>query len=353
MNTTTPNLFHYATKELDQDAALAYILTWARPAYRESHHRLYRLGTAMLHSLLTTKISETAVPAITSLDIKTQVGRIDLLALINDQNEDGLVLLVEDKVDTHEHSKQIERYIETARKQYPNRRIVPVYVKTRNASRHSLPPEKKCGRFLRCDLLNVLNRFPNTGDTIVDNFREHLQGWEDETNSSLQEPFSKWNRGHREGYYTELEKRMAKEDKWEYWGWYPVNNPAGGFLSFEFAESTMKRKPYDVTMYLQIEDGIRLTVRIGEWRGPGVGKQLMNMVLELLEENARQAGDIEIDKAGRFRGGASAAVAEITFGDAVSYLALTDEGAVDMDETVRRLDRARGFVSKVASLYPD
>ena len=137
MNSTAPNLFHYATKELAQDATLAYILAWAKPAYREAHPRLYRLGTDMLQALLATKIGETAIPTVTSLDVKTQVDRIDLLALINVENEDGLVLLVEDKVDTDEHSNQLKRYIETAKKRYPKRQIVPVYVKTGNASQWS------------------------------------------------------------------------------------------------------------------------------------------------------------------------------------------------------------------------
>ena len=351
MNSNAPNLFHYATKELAQDAALAYILAWARPAYRESHPRLHRLGTSMLGSLLATRIGETDVPTVTSLDVETQVDRIDLLARINDENEDGFVLLVEDKVDTHEHSKQIERYIEKARKHYPNRKIIPVYVKTGNASQGSLPSEEKCGHFLRRDLLDVLDRFPDTVDTVVDNFREHLQGWEDETSSYRHLPPSEWNWGAREGFYNELEKRMEKECKWRF-----ENNPAGGFLSFAFAAHTIARKPHEVTMYLQIElgeDANRLTVRLGAWSGPGVRKKLMYEVWELLEDNARQADDIRIKNAGRFRRGASAAVAEVTFGDGENYLALTDGGIVDMDATVRCLDRAREFVSKVASLSPD
>ena len=342
MNTTTPNLFHYATKELAQDAALAYILTWARPAYRESHPRIYRLGTAMLHSLLATKIGETAVPAITALDIKTQYDHIDLLVRINDVNEDGLVLLVEDKVDTDEHSDQINHYIASAKKHYPNREIIPVYVKTGNASWQSLPPEEKCGRFLRRDLLKVLDRFPDTGDTIVDNFRAHLQDWESETNSYRYLPPSEWRWGSMEGFYTELQNRMEKEAPQDCGDWGYAPNPAGGLLWFYFAENTMARKPHEVTMYLQIENATRLTVRLVERSGPGIRAPLMYKVLELLKDNARQASDIRIKKAGRFRGGASAAVAEVTFGDGESYLALADEGAVDMVETVRRLDRARG-----------
>ena len=353
MNSNAPNLFHYATTERSQDAALAYILAWAQPAYRESHPRLHRLGTAMLRALLATKIGETAVPTVTSLDVETQVYRIDLLARINDENEDGLVLIVEDKVYTDERSNQIERYTETTKKHYPNRKIVPVYVKTGNASRQALPPEEKCGRFLRRDLLDVLDRFPDTGDTIVDNFREHLQVWENETDSYRHVPPSEWNWGCREGFYTELENRMEKEDKWDCWGWKYVHNPAGGFRWFAFAENTIARKPHEVAMYLQIEDATQLTVRLSKRVGPGVRAPFMYKVLGLLKDNARQADDIRIKKAGRFRGGASAAVAEVTFGDGERYLALTDEGTVDMDVTVQRLDRTREFVAKVASLYPD
>ena len=47
------------------------------------------------------------------------------------------------------------------------------------------------------------------------------------------------------------------------------------------------------------------------------------------------------------------AVAKVTFGDGESYLALKDEGTVDMDATVRCLDRMREFVDEVASRYLD
>ena len=295
--------------------------------------------------------AKTAVPTVASLHVETQVDRIDVLALINGENEDGLVLLVEDKVETHEHSNQIERYIETAKKKYPNREIVSVYMKTMNASLRDLPPAEKCGRFLRSDLLDVLDRFPDTGDTIVDNFRAHLQDWENETSSYLDVPFSKWGDKwmRYEGFYIELENRMAKEGKWNRPKWKYVSNPAGEFLCFAFAETPMARKPHEVTMYLQIENATRLTVRLsGNER---IRAPFMYEVLRLLKDNLRQADDVRIKKAGRFRGGATAAVAEITFGDENRYLALKDGGIVDMDTTIRRLDRAREFVAEVASRH--
>ena len=356
MNSNTPNLFDYATKELAQDAALAYILAWSEPAYRELHHGLHRLGTAMLHALLATRIGESVVPTVTSVRVETQVDRIDLLVRINDEYEEGLVLLVEDKLDTHEHSEQIARYLETAKKRFPNREIVPVYVKTGNASRWSLPSEKECGRFLRRDLLDVLDRFPDTGDTVVDNFRAHLQVWEDETNSFRHVHPSKWNYRAMEGFYSELQYRMWKEYKWDCGDWLNVPNPAGGFLCFYFAENTIKQKPYETTMYLQIELGVdvnRLTVRLSEKRGPGIRAPLMYEVLELLTDNARHADAIKVNKAGRFRGGGSGAVAEVTFGDRECYLARKDGGIINMEATMQRLDRTRQFVSRVAHLYSD
>ena len=352
-----PNLYSFATKELAQDATLAYILAWAKPGYRESHPRLHRLGTDMLRALLATRNDEANVPIVTSLDVKTQVDRIDVLALINDENQDSLVLIVEDKVGTHEHSNQIKRYIETAEKKYPNRKIVPVYMKTMNASQQDLPPKNECGRFLRRDLLDVLGRFPDTGDTIVDNFRAHLQVWENETINYRDEPFSKWGDKCVEGFYMELENRMAKERKWNDLGWEYVNNPREGFYCCYFTENTIALKPHEVTMYLQIEqikDATRLTVRCSERRGPGVRAPFMYEVLELLKSKAQfeskdgQTDDITIIKAGRFRGGASAAVAEVTFGDENSYIALKDDGIVDMDATMQRLDRVREFVREAA-----
>ena len=349
MNSTVPNLFYYATKELAQDAALAYILEWAKPVHQETHSRLHELGTALLRGLLASKSKKLPSPVI-SLEVERQFKHIDLLASINVKSEDGLVLIIEDKVDTDEHSNQLKRYEKLAEKCYQNRQIVPVYVKTGNVSLHKLPDS--WGRFLRRDLLAVLNRFPDTGNTIVDNFRAHLQEWEDKTNSYRDRAVDDWQNPQIEGFYNELENRMAKDSKWNdpHWGY--EHNRAGEVLCFAFAGNTIEQKPHEVEMYLQIdEDATRLSVRLGEWDELGIQSQYMHKVLKRLMDNAPDH-DIGIKKAGRFRGGETGAVAEVTFGDEDSYLALNDGEIVNMEETMQRLDRAREFVSKVASQYP-
>ena len=177
---TIPNLYEFATKELAQDATIAYILAWADPTYRKSHPSLHALGTELLHSLLWTQ--EVDLPLIETLHIKTQAEKIDILVQINtDKNANRIILLIEDKVSTTEHSNQIERYKEIAEKKYSGSydRLVTVYLKTGNVSKEELPPKDKCGHFLRRDLLDVLNGFQDTKNVIVDDFRTHLQRRDD------------------------------------------------------------------------------------------------------------------------------------------------------------------------------
>ncbi len=197
----------------------------------------------------------------------------------------------------------------------------------------------------------MLTKFRDIGDTIVDNFRVHLERWEERTNSYLHVKPCEWEWWRRQGFYTELEKRMPKEPRWNWPGGGYAANPAGGILYFAFAGNSVARNSHGITVYLQIENATRLTVRLGSWTegGPRIRAPLMYEVLGLLEESARQAGDFEIKKAGRFRGGGSAAVAEVTFADGKNYLALDGQGILDMDRTVRRLDRMREIVAEVAS----
>ena len=111
--TSTPNLYRFATKELAQDATLAYLLAWANPSCRNSYPDLHRLGTSLIEALFR-QYNRMKAPEVTAIEIGTQVDRIDVLARINDENEKGVLLQIEDKVGSDEHSNQIERYIETA-----------------------------------------------------------------------------------------------------------------------------------------------------------------------------------------------------------------------------------------------
>lgn len=360
--TIPPNLYSFATKELAQDATIAYILAWADPVYRNRYPHLHELGAALLRALLKTQLDDSEIPAVQSLVVEAQIKHVDVLVRINGNDpDDGLILLIEDKIDTHEHSDQINTYIKEVKKPHPDTPVVAVYLKTGNASVADLPDPSKCGRFLRQDLLGILDRFPDTSDTIIDNFRSHLQRWEDETNGFSNKPLGEWDGDQKwclliQGLYLELERRMRMDDRHS-WGnpeWSYVSNPAGGFWYFAFQFTLPFRQPIkeeviQIDVYLQIEDATRLTLRLGIRDGNNkVNSELMYKALELAEETAAGKYPFNIRKAGRFRGGSSAAVAEITFGDEGGYLALDKNGIIDMDQTIDRLEMAGKFVEKMA-----
>ena len=356
----TPNPYGLAMSEPLQDATIAYILAWADPKYRKSHPQLHALGTELLRSLLLTQ--GMGLPLIQTLHIETQVvvktkrDRIDILVQTNeDQDDNRIILIIEDKVSTTEHSNQIKRYKKAVRKKYSGRydHLVAVYLKTGNESREYLPPKDKCGRFLRRDLLDVLDRFQDTQNTIVDDFRTYLQRWEDNTNRWKSEHYSKWQWEQWEGFYTALES-MWRENG-DRCGWEYYSNPSGGFLACWLCDGqkgefnrvgTCKRY---AELFIQIHDAMRLTVRLGAGKAMDrVDNPLMWQVFNTLEEiNGRTSSDIGIKKAGTFRGGKGGAIADVTFGDQDPWFAVDSNGIVDMDATIERLRRLLELLRQV------
>lgn len=344
--TTTPNLYKFATNELAQDATIAYLLAWADPAYRESHPHLHTLSTELLRSLLQTQ--KVDLPQIETLCIETQVDRIDILVRINtDIDTNRIILLIEDKIDTKEHSNQIECYKKTVKKKYSGQydRLVAVYLKTGNESKASLPDEGKCGHFMRRDLLDVLNGFQDTGNVIVDDFRTHLQGWEDETNRWESASYDEWKctERAREGFYAGIERRWDDDCGWKYFA-----NKAGGFLACCLGFKYIGTKNRHADLYMQIYDAMRLTVRLGSGNAlDNVRSPFMYQVLDALNEEAFD--DIRIKKSGAFRGGGAAAVANVTFDEQGPWFAVDRNGVLNMDTTIERLRRLEKLLQKVAT----
>ena len=333
-----------------QDATLAYIMAWADPKYRQLHKRLHDLGTELLRALLATQ--GVALPRIETLAIETQVDRIDIVVKINtDKNSNRIVLIIEDKVSTREQSNQIERYKCAAKENYEGEfdDLVAVYLKTGNESKESLPDKDRCGRFLRRDLINTLEGFKDTGNVIVDDFRTYLQKWEDDTNRWRSVHYNCWQLSQREGFYAALEERWrSKYYDWSGWGYVP--NPSGGFLGWWGGSERIGTEEQDLVIYLQIDNGTRLTVRLG--RGPGnkVRSPIMYEALRAIDSVCIESPkDIQCEKAGRFRGGNSADVAKLTFAGTDPWFTVDSDGLVDVDVSVDRLCRARKLIRRVAA----
>ena len=266
MNPNAPNLFHYATKELSQDAMICWLIEWAGQGKGAGleQEELRRGGRRFVSALLNHKRTDTD-PIELEDEVKTKIHRqdrrIDVLALIDDKH----VLLIEDKTGGKDHSKQLERYYELVKKgrteigEVEKERLHPVYLKTGNqalADDHRIETETKYKVFHRTDFLDVLNGCASHNSILLD-FRQHLQEMEDQTNSYTQwtrdadrESWRAW-----EGFYRRLEAELddsTREIRWNF-----VNNPAGGFLGFYWWS------PGDV-IYLQIETELSRPVSRGK-----------------------------------------------------------------------------------------
>lgn len=358
---TTPNIFDFAKSELSQDATLGYILAWADPQYRQNNPSLNELGENLLRALVTAAAGEKDVSnplqavAIEKVKVGTQRDRIDVWTEIND----SVFLIIEDKIDTEEHHEQIKKSIGKAAGYHNSDdalwpEILAVYVKTGNESTKRRSKSAPCGIFLRDDLLEVLSKTPGTGNTIVEEFRRHLQGWSIATASFRETAWQHWTWMAIQGYYLALGQWLSGEaGSDEDWGYVP--NAEGGFLGFwwHFREFETQQ----CRLYLQIEDGVRLTIRVGDARNDigddiKVGKDLLWRLFYALEDVAMENRfkRIHVPKAGRFRGGWSANVVDLRFdNDDETYLATDQDNVLDWSATQQRLSLAMEFVVAVCA----
>ena len=251
MNSNAPNLFHYATKELSQDAMICWLIKWAGQGKGggPEQEELRRCGRRFVSALLN---HNSADPIELEDEVKTEIHqqdrRIDVLAQIDNKH----VLLIEDKTGGKDHSKQLERYYELVKKgrtkigEVEKEHLHPVYLKTGNqtlADDHRIETETKYKVFNRTDFLNVLNGYEGRNSILLD-FRQRLQEIEDQTNS-----YTQWTRDDEreswrawEGFYRRLEGELDDGSCKIWWGYIPI----GDFLGFYWWS------PED-SIYLQIE----------------------------------------------------------------------------------------------------
>ncbi|MCT7654457.1 PD-(D/E)XK nuclease family protein [Oceanimonas sp. NS1] len=99
-----PNLFNFATSELSQDALLCWLLSWSDPRQQANDNKLHQLGRTLLTALITE--AGGTPTSINHVEVLRQYRRLDVLCRIND----NLILMIEDKTGTQEHSNQLVRY---------------------------------------------------------------------------------------------------------------------------------------------------------------------------------------------------------------------------------------------------
>ena len=320
-NIRTPNIFSFATSELSQDAILSWLIKWADDTYLEEDKNLSMLGKSLLS--LSTGLKESDIHHI---NVGRQWYNIDIWVEINEDS----FLIIEDKTETSIHDNQLNKYRGVVENEYKDKRshLFFAYVKTGNESISVKRTVQAQGYkpINRQDLLSILSSYKGKNTLVID-YRLHLQEIEDATNLYKTTPVYNWEWYQWQGFFKELENYI-KVENWEY-----VPNRSGGFLGLWWN----KMGTDEIKMYLQFEE-TKLCFKI-EYLGNGDKSNVREKYHEILNNVAKSNG-IHIEKPSHFRPGTYMTIGVVPVNDVFGT------GIVNMDELKDKLKKYEDIVEQ-------
>lgn len=148
-----PNIFEIATSELSQDAFITWLFKWADSKYSQVDRKLHSCAVRFVRSLVGQKEDY----EIKSVEAGRQWNNIDVWAEVNNE----YFIVIEDKKGTKEHSDQLKKYAEIAKKHYENEKIkiVLVYFKMEPQGNYSNIEDAGFSLFTREEMLAILKQY--------------------------------------------------------------------------------------------------------------------------------------------------------------------------------------------------
>jgi hypothetical protein len=243
-----PNLFKIATKELAQDSFITWLLQWSSPTVRDKNYELHKCGMALL-SLLLGDVDGFNMASILEVRAGRQWENIDIWAEVECGDGCKILLIVEDKTFTKEHSNQLIRYKETAQKWCLEEgyQLTCAFLKIGSEPVNVLEAIKEKGFrvFDRLTLLRCLGHFRYINESLINDFLDYLQELEDNHQSFQRYPLKDWNGFSWIGFYQYIEGVI------DIVTWHYVDNPSGGFWNLLLNWEQW----HDFPVYIQIEQG--------------------------------------------------------------------------------------------------
>lgn len=315
----SPNLFDYATSELSQDAFINWLIKWADKDYKEVDRSLNACAICFVQQLLGKGDSIT----IETIEAGRQWNNIDVWVLINNK----YFIVIEDKKGSKEHSNQLNRYSEIAKKHYEKTdiEVILVYFKMEEQGKYQNITDAGFSVFQRKEMLSILKNYigstENKNNILVDYF-ENLKNLDEKINSYLTTPIENWHSRYTwQGFYSELQNEI--EGNWDY-----VSNPSGGFLGFNWnwKHSIIEGREFDY--YLQLEQG-KLVFKLVAYK-EDERRELRDFYQKKLYNKAK-ALNVEISQYGRL--GKFMGVAKLNS----EYRVTNEKGLLNFSETVENL----------------
>ena len=350
-----PNIFEIATKELSQDAFITWLLKWADDSYKATDEDLHQCGKEFVSTLIKNQYPNFS-ESINKVEAGRQWKKIDVWAKVNDK----YLIIIEDKINSRDHSEQLKRYKEFAEEKWNgNNKEKPIciYLKTGNeceANLKKIKDKKEYYIFDRKDFINLLNKFGQIKNNIFVDFRDRMSQIDNLTNG-YKVKISDWKGKDSkcdeckyyawQGLYKEMETKIENE------GWGYMDNRSGGFLGFILARLKCGRYP----IFIQLEQETFVfkistnpkDVELPEEEIKKIRKQVRNEISSKLIEKAKQKGYNEIIKPSRYGEGVYMAIAIV---EQKNWLG-ADEDIVNVDKVVENLKKYLEFSKEFVEEY--
>lgn len=332
-----PNLFSIATKELSQDAFITWLLQWADDSCLEENPKLCNIGKDFIKTLISLKYDIGDIQ-IKKVNAGRQWANIDIWAEVNDE----YIIIIEDKVNTSEHSNQLERYRKSVEDFY-GKTIKPVfvYLKTGIECMDTVRQIKEKGwcYYSRKDFLDFLQQHESESE-IYSDFLFNLAAIQKESESFIKyEKLNSWEA--TKGLFSYIENHI--ENDWLRWDYVP--NPNGGFLGLWFHFTSIASEK-NCELYLQIENNcngkINLFIKIcGKWKR---NCDELNRMLELFMEETPDY-NITISKPQRYRIGEYTSVAIVN-----DAFVKKENGDLDLENLFEKIEKASDLIDSVSQV---
>lgn len=333
-----PNIFEIATKELNQDAFITWLLQFADSKYKATDELLNECGKSFVYQLIKKQLS-TFDEEIIKVNAGRQWENIDVWAEINDK----YLIIIEDKTYTSHHSNQLTRYKNTAEEWcIKNNYAKPIciYLKTGNESQNSLNCiiNEGFAIFNRVDFINLLVQFKATQNNIFLDFFDRLTRIEKSNIEFENKNIGDWNGDDWQGFFQFLEKEINIVN-WNY-----VNNPNGGFWNAVLNWEYWNIYP----AYIQIEQGklcFKISTDPDELEMPEdvTRGEIRNKLHDLIISKSKELKFHNIRRPDRFGNGKYMTVAIV---DRVNWLG-ADNSKVDKKSVTYLLTSYKDFLKQI------
>lgn len=198
---------------------VAWLLSWADDDYQNVSPEFHALGRDLLRDMA----QIATLPRPCRVDVKTQHMRVDICCFINETEH---VLIIEDKILTSQHSKQLDRYRHDISKAYCPDRLSCIYFKMHDQSSYEDVRESGFSPYTRAKILKIINRnHPERlrKNPIFSDFENILRALDDKIQNFEMFRFADWDNDNWKGFFLRLQKEI--EDL----GWDYVAATSGGF----------------------------------------------------------------------------------------------------------------------------